>query len=126
MWGRIALQYPIAFDSKKCAVYHQDAENRACATFSDNDEHPFIQTGPEYMATHQMDTAGSECIHAYLTKLMLENVRQHVLNGNYSRARTLAAACPTRAFALRRFLWGSRINFLTHLAWKLRYYQFSC
>lgn len=28
MWCRIALKYPIAFDTKSCSVYHLDADNR--------------------------------------------------------------------------------------------------
>jgi len=30
MWCRIALRYPVAFSSQPLAVYHKDAENRAC------------------------------------------------------------------------------------------------
>jgi glycosyltransferase involved in cell wall biosynthesis len=30
LWARIALKYPIAFSSQPLAIYHKDAENRAC------------------------------------------------------------------------------------------------
>ncbi|MFO7675576.1 MAG: hypothetical protein R6X12_04615 [bacterium] len=42
-WCRIALRYPIAFNSRPLAVYHKDADERACDRVRPL-EHPIIRT----------------------------------------------------------------------------------
>ena len=121
MWGRIALRYPVVFTTKTCAIYHHDAQNRACFLFNEEDEHPFVKTIENHIATDKVDEALLRDLLSYRTKLMLENARQHVLNGRYRRAQVLATMCPTREFFGRRLLWGSRINRMTHTAWKICY-----
>lgn len=119
LWGRIALKYPVAISTQVEATYHHDAENRACINFIHGDEHPFVET----VALHRDRVKGlSSCaddVDLYLTRLMTENVRQYVLAKNYHSARTLAAKIHGAGFRLRRFIWGSRLNVLSHLVWKV-------
>ena len=68
LWGRIALQYPVVFSWRTGGVYHQDAENRACDRFTEEDEHPFVETcrsleekersTPRFVATSNFMCAG--------------------------------------------------------------------
>jgi glycosyltransferase involved in cell wall biosynthesis len=120
LWGRIALHYPVAFTWKTGAIYHEEAQNRACnVKFTEADEHPFIETinsmrKEEQLAAHNKD------IDLYIGRLKLENARQHVISGNYGRARQLLSSGVSTPSEIRKLLWGSHINRLTHLAWVLK------
>lgn len=117
LWGRIALKYPIAFSTKIGAVYHKDAEKRACFTFSDGDEHPFNATFEEFCRLGKIPTNIINDVDLYVTLLKVENMRQHVLGGNYLRARELAKGLKVYYFPFRLFLWGSQFNTITRIIW---------
>ncbi|HUL00750.1 MAG TPA: glycosyltransferase family A protein [Nitrospirota bacterium] len=122
LWGRIALRYPVAFSSYKGAVYCQNAENRACLTFGMQDEHPFIETINNLHRVNDMPVQHLEAVDLYITRLGIENIRQHVLAGNIRRARELSRELKNKwAFPLRQFLWGSSLNGMTRMFWYLRY-----
>ncbi len=118
LWGRIALSYPVAFTTKTGAIYHEEAQDRACnAKFTEADEHPFIES---YKALYKKEqTAVNEKdLMLYIGRLKLENARQHVLSGNYGRARQLLSCGVCTPSGIRKILWGSHINRFTHLVWK--------
>lgn len=123
LWGRIALKYPIAFSSQVQAIYHQDAENRACNYFIKGDEHPFVET--INLLRKQKINSQFYCddINLYVDKLILDNVRQYVLAKQDYKARVLASNLQTSNFYFRRLIWGSNINILTYFIWKI-YYKF--
>jgi glycosyltransferase involved in cell wall biosynthesis len=122
LWGRIALRYPVAFSSYIGAVYCQNAENRACTTFGMRDEHPFIETIRNLQCAERIPEQLAKDIDLYISRLRIENIRQHVLAGNIKRARDLAKELQNRwAFPLRQFLWGSSLNRMTRTLWHLRH-----
>ncbi|MGD1076415.1 MAG: glycosyltransferase family A protein [Thermodesulfovibrionales bacterium] len=122
LWGRIALRYPIAFNSKNGAVYHHDAGNRACMSFALNEEHPFLETVEAFRRTGGIPEKTNDDVKLYVTRLKLENMRQHVLAGNCGRARKLVAEINDRwTFPVRQLLWGSYFNVITRFVWYLRY-----
>jgi len=119
LWGKIALKYPVAFSSQVQATYYQNAENRACVKFGHGDEHPFIETVALYRERGETLSSNLNDVDLYLARLMTENVRQYVVSNDYYRARLLASKIHGPGFRLRRFIWGSRFNALTHFVWKL-------
>ncbi len=119
LWGKIALKYPVAFSGQVQATYYQNAENRACVKFGHGDEHPFIETVALYRERGETLSSNSNDVDLYLARLMTENVRQYVVSNDYYRARLLASKIHGPGFRLRRFIWGSRFNSLTHFVWKL-------
>ena len=121
LWGRIALKYPLAFSSVIGASYHHDIESRACVTFKYDDEHPFCETVSRLIEANQINPAIVEDVDMYVSRLKVENMRQHVLAGNFRRARELNDEIKRTRFEFRRFLWGSRLNFLAGLAWHAWY-----
>jgi glycosyltransferase involved in cell wall biosynthesis len=133
LWGRIALRYPIALSTKIGAIYYQNAENSACLPvnrgrllFSPKDEHPFLQTVKTLRCTHGIPEKMDDDLELYMTRLRLENVRQHVLAGNFKRARELSAEISNRlAFPMRQLLWVSYLNSITRFVWYLRYHLLS-
>jgi glycosyltransferase involved in cell wall biosynthesis len=121
LWGRIALRYPVAFSSYTGAIYCQNAENRACLSFSKQDEHPFIQTIQNLHRVGGISEQHAKDVELYATRLTIENIRQHVLAGNIARARELSRELKNRwAFPVRQLLWGSSLNNITRTIWYLR------
>ena len=47
MWCRIALKYPLAYNSKACAIYYQNVVNGAAYRRKPVEGHPFLKTGKE-------------------------------------------------------------------------------
>lgn len=129
LWGRIALCYPISFCTKMGAIYYTNAENSACLplnrgrlSFGPGDEHPFLETVRALRDTNSIPEKIDDDVELYITRLRLENIRQHVLAGNFERARELAAEIKNRrAFPLRQLLWVSYLNTITRFVWYLRY-----
>ena len=119
LWGRIALQYPVVFSWSTGGVYHQDAENRACDRFTEEDEHPFVETCRSLKREEIKPTMRCD-LELYVCRLQLENARQHVLIGNYRRARHLCAQIPAGKFTLRKSMWGGRWNRITRGIWEAK------
>ncbi|MEN6509146.1 MAG: glycosyltransferase family A protein [Smithella sp.] len=117
LWGRIALQYPIAFSSIVGASYHHDVENRASMTFNQRDEHPFCTTVVDLLQTEGIPPNVADDVDLYVLRLKVENMRQHVLAGNFQRALEMNDDVNKKRFCFRRLLWGSRLNVLTRIVW---------
>ena len=121
LWGRIAIRYPVAFTWTVGAVYHHDAENRACTVFGQGDEHPFSTTVKILHLEGKIPASLSDDIDLYVARLKVENMRQHVIAGNIRRARELHSEVHKSHFWFRRLLWGSRFNALTKIIWDYKY-----
>jgi glycosyltransferase involved in cell wall biosynthesis len=120
LWARIALCYPIAYSTMIGAIYHEETENRACnVKFTEADEHPFVESYKTF-CNKQPTALNEKDINLYIGRLKLENARQHVLSGNYKRARQMLSCGVCTPSRIRKFLWGSRMNRLTYYAWRLK------
>lgn len=120
LWARIALRYPIAFSTKVGAIYHEEAENRSCnLKFTEADEHPFVDS---YHSIFQREPSAinEQDLTLYINRLKLENARQHVLSGNFTRARQMLRYGFCTPFGIRKFLWGSYMNRIMYYAWRLK------
>lgn len=120
LWGRIALLHPVVFSWRTGAVYHQDTVNRACDRFSEEDEHPFVETCRSLEEKGEISPKVRCDLDLYLGRLKLENARQRVLIGNYRRARHLCAQIPAGRFTLRKWMWGGRWNRITRGIWEAK------
>lgn len=118
MWGRIAMRYNVAFSTRCQAIYYQNATNRACSQFYENDIHPFITTG--LASDYNRDLHMRNDIFLYISKLIVENARQYVLAGKYATGRNLLKYYKVTSFPCRRFLWGSRFNLITKRIWEIK------
>lgn len=119
MWGRIALKFPVAFSWEVGATYYQNTNNSACGTFTDDDIHPFIETASR-LIDNPIVTLRSSNINAYIDRLRIENAKQFVLIGQYSKARLLVRNCSVIGFDIKKLLWGSHLNVITHIMWKIK------
>jgi glycosyltransferase involved in cell wall biosynthesis len=119
LWGRIALQYPVAFSSWVGATYHRDAENRACLKFEHGDEHFFCETVKSLRKNGQIGPFYDDYVDHYLMKLRVENIRQFVLVKEYKRAIALASEIDSSSFFWKKLIWGSWLNKITYYIWKV-------
>jgi glycosyltransferase involved in cell wall biosynthesis len=120
LWGRIALLHPVVFSWRTGVVYHQDTVNRACDRFTEEDEHPFVETCRSLEEKGEITPTIHRDLELYVGRLNLENARQHVLTGNYRRARHLCAKMLAGKFTLRKWMWGGRWNRITRGIWEAK------
>lgn len=127
MWGRIALQYPVAFSRYIGAIYHQEASNRA-DTIKTLDSHlPFIRTANKAIQTGMVRPELMADLKEYLLKMQMMAVRSNILSGNPEKARQLfkiIAKSQTHYFKWKKLLiYISMIlpNSLVRLAWRIRW-----
>ncbi len=89
MWGRIALEYDIAFTREISSVYNQEAINRSCELFVSKRELPFGRyLRNEYGKPKDPD---NDLRHAfnYINKLLIERASANIKLGEKYYARKL-------------------------------------
>ncbi|MDP2187404.1 MAG: glycosyltransferase family 2 protein [Sphingobacteriaceae bacterium] len=85
LWARIALQYPVAFDSEILAYYHQDAANMATKNKVQPDVWPFIPRINALATGHPQQAE----VQRYLARQLVGQSSQLIVTKNYSAARIL-------------------------------------
>ncbi|MBF0522035.1 MAG: glycosyltransferase family 2 protein [Candidatus Omnitrophica bacterium] len=105
VWGRIALNYPIAFSNRACAVYYQDAMNRASLKFPVIENLPFIKTGQEAILNKKVRPEMLHSLKEYIAREQLRVARSLVLSGDPKRAGVVLKNCQTSRFYLRKIFW---------------------
>ena len=98
MWGRIALHYPIAFSRGPGAVYHYGATNRANEKKKVEMQHPFMQTGSDYMKRNERNLSPSDLddLKEYMEVLKLKVAGRALKSGKPKFARKITHECNTR------------------------------
>ncbi|WP_214041487.1 glycosyltransferase family 2 protein [Methanoculleus sp.] len=98
MWGRIALYYHIAFCREPIAVYHYEATNRANEKTKVEINHPFMQTGSEYMKRNERKISPSDLsdLQEYMEVLRLKLAGRALKSKEPKLARKIIRECNTR------------------------------
>lgn len=119
MWGRIALKYSVMFSWDVGAIYHQNAGNRACSNFAAGDKHPFIETASRVI-NNQGEAPENKLLKSYIDRLRIENAKQYVVTGQYHKAKLLIGECSATGYFIQKLIWGTQLNVITHLIWKIK------
>ena len=103
-WVKIAIRYPIAFNPKRLATYHQDATNRS------NDhknlyEAPFIRTIQESIGNGLMPRELRAEALEFLAQQQIFTAMENVMQGNPAQARHLLATCARTKKYRKTWLW---------------------
>jgi pterin-4a-carbinolamine dehydratase len=106
LWARIALQYPVAFDKKVCAYYHQDALNMATRSEVQTQAWPFIKRIAQQAAALQHPQL--EAVYDYLGRHLVGQASQLVLAKNYKAAQHLLQDPLAQRQGMRFFFWKLR------------------
>lgn len=106
MWGRIAIHYPVAFSKKRCAVYYQDAGNRATSGCNRRCEResPFVKTARMLEARGEIPKKIIKDVRNYAAHLQLNIAYLTLMDGQSPIvARRLL-------FLIRPSLWRLRVR----------------
>lgn len=103
LWGRIALQYPIAFTWRVGAVYHMEAENRRCGTIF---THVFASDSFEQaMRGQDVPSHIRSDVEEFLAHGKLIAASRYVVSGQSKTAQSILKGCKTRRFLKRKLWW---------------------
>ncbi len=94
LWARIALRYPVAFNSKICSFYFitqhiKKAKERIAIT----KEHPFIKSGMDYILQNKDSKDDFTDVLVYIDNLRVLSARLNLMIGNSNSAREILRNC---------------------------------
>ncbi len=105
LWGKIALQFPVAYSPKVCSVYHQYSTNNSTG-LTEYLENPFLQflsTVPKEELLKRYDT---EYLKEYCDLCRLAVISRNIYSGHGERARReLIFVISSRYIQKRNKLW---------------------
>ncbi len=98
LWGKIALQYPIAFSREIGAVYHTHIGDRVSDREQPLDDNPFIATAEGAITAGAVDPSILPDLQEYIAKKNVQTAARNILAGRPDLARRQLHACRTRLF----------------------------
>ncbi|WP_052735638.1 glycosyltransferase family 2 protein [Methanosarcina mazei] len=91
MWGRIALKYPIAYNSQVCAIYYQNVANSAVERKKPVKIHPFVKTARETLELGQVPREFVNDLTEYIQFLEMFTAKHDIKTGDRDLALKLLA-----------------------------------
>jgi hypothetical protein len=104
-WLRIGLVYPIAYSSCRLALYHQEADNRACRSNGLQDELPLAATVRQARRQGIVRPEMLADVMEYVNRWQIQTAGQCVIAGNRAKAQAILATCRGTQRFRRRWLW---------------------
>lgn len=103
-WIRLALRYKVAYANQALAIYHQEAENRACDLYYpySNEYYPADNLAQLLKDGNVPDRYRQSAIE-YVAKHQLGFANIHLYNGNTQKARGLLMSC--KGTRIHRWKW---------------------
>ena len=94
LWARIALKYPIAFNSKICSMYFiRQVSKKIKERITITKEHPFIKSGTDYVLQNKNSKDDLTDVIVYIDKLRVLSARLNLMIGNSNCAREILLDC---------------------------------
>jgi glycosyltransferase involved in cell wall biosynthesis len=114
LWGKIAIEYPIAFSWEIGAIYHWDAQDRACNRLS-LDEEPFVRTGRQAIAEDRVPDEILPDFIEYINKKEIYRAACNIMEGKPGLSRRILTHINTRWFYLHKIV----LTFISFLPEKI-------
>jgi glycosyltransferase involved in cell wall biosynthesis len=105
MWCRIALKYPICYSTQVGAVYHKEADNRACVLNQVVKEHGFVKTIRDAARTGVLSPGVRRDALEYVAACQIELAGRSIMVGNPRYARLLLRSCHDTSRYTRSWCW---------------------
>lgn len=96
VWGRIALNYPIAFSWDGEAYYHTDADNRACDRTHSVRENIFVVYAEEELKNGRVPKEKIDGLKEYLALKKIETAKRNIMALEPVLARNILMNCNTK------------------------------
>jgi hypothetical protein len=93
MWCRIALKHAIAFSTQVGAVYHKEADNRACVLKKQLKEHCSVKAVQDALRTGAVPPELRRDAFEFMAYNQLEIASSNIAEGNPRYARQLLRTC---------------------------------
>lgn len=104
LWGKIALNHPIAFSWELGAIYHLDASNRVCKKSLPLEKEPIVITLENALEKGKIPSEKRAEILEYLSKRELARATRCILSGDREKGRYIVSKCQTKKFYSRKML----------------------
>jgi hypothetical protein len=104
-WLRIGLVFPIAYSSCRLAVYHQEADNRACQSVGRQDELPLAATVRRARQQGLVPAQILPDVLEYVNRWQIQTAAHCVMAGDRQKACALLTTCRTTRRFRRRWSW---------------------
>jgi len=102
LWGKIALQYPVAYSPEVCSTYHQYSANNSTG-IRDYLKNPFLQ----YLSTLPRDELlkrdDAEDLMEYCDHCRLATVSRNIYSGHGARARQELASVTSPRYTWKKY-----------------------
>lgn len=82
MWGRIALNYPVAYSSQVCAIYYQNVVNSASHRKKPVKGHPFVKTGKEALELGRVSKEAIKDLEEYIKHVEMYTAKHNIEAGD--------------------------------------------
>lgn len=97
LYGKIALNYPVAFSWEFGALYHWDTLNRACDRRIPLDyEEPFVKTARFALVKGEVPQKFTESLNEYICKKEIFRAAYNIRDGSSDIAQTILKQCTTK------------------------------
>ena len=106
LFGRIALNYPVAFSWEGLGIYHRDALGRCCERARPLDYvEPFVTTAREALKRGGVRPEFVGPLNEFLSLKEIPRAAGNLVAGNRDTARAILKACKTRWLFGRKLKW---------------------
>jgi len=118
LWGRIALEYPIAFSWEGGGIYHIDAENRACDSVKPMEPNIFVFNARCALDSGDVPPELIRDLIEYTARKQIQTACKNLAASRPDLARNNLKNCSTRYFFMEKYwvlFWAcfpSRIYFI--------------
>ncbi len=103
LWARLALDYSVAFSAYPLAMYHKEADGRACARHKHSGEKLVVNHLRQLLEEGRVQPARMESLREYMARQQIEAAAHCVLSGDPVTARKLLSTCHTTIHFLREW-----------------------
>jgi glycosyltransferase involved in cell wall biosynthesis len=102
LWGKIALQFPVAYSSEVCSRYHRYTENNSTRII-DYLENPFIQYVSTIPRDELLRRSDAESLGEYLDLCRLTTVSRNIYSGHGARARRELSSVKSPRYTWKKY-----------------------
>lgn len=104
MWGRIALNHPVAFSWQTGAIYHKGATNRLC-NLNKMVEHPFIETAEKAIINGTVKSEMTKDLKECIARYKIVSAVNNLFRGYPTASRDILKSCHTRRLYKQKIFW---------------------
>jgi hypothetical protein len=116
LWIRLSLKHKIAYMNRSLAIYHQDAENRACDLYYPlMDEYFPVKTVIQMLKNREVPNHQRQPALEYIAKSQLELANSYLHYGNMTEVRKIIHTCSGTRIYIKKWFFLYLCSFIPPL-----------